>query len=538
MHTLRHALLVPVLALLHATSFAAQVAEVTTIVSASPSGGFAIGSSGASISADGRWVAFHSISTALAPGDGFGFDSDIFVKDRLTGDVDLVSVALAGVPANGESRDPSISANGRHVVFVSSAADLVVGDGNGVGDIFVRDRVKGTTVRVSRAVDGGDPNGASYTPRISAGGRFVVFTSDASNLVAGDSNDARDIFVHDRRKQTTELVSLTWTGAQTQGVGGANPVVSANGNVVVFESSASDLVQGLGAFPGSQIYLRDRLLGTTELISATASGEPADSWCRRPEMTPDGLNVVFESYAENLVPVPSNHVVGIFLFDRLAGALERVSKSIDGEPSSHSCYWPSLSYDARFVAFNTGADSLAGPSLNWLRDVYVHDRLTGVNERVSVDDDGVEGEANSEEAVLSADGRYVAFVSSADDLIPGGTNGDLHVFLHDRMSGGPQLAITNLVAGQSATLTIDAATPSGIVALGVSLQGQGSFGSVWGVLDLQLPVFAMLTLPIAADGSYQQSFAVPPTLKGSPFWVQGVDVAAGLATTVFGGVVE
>src|SRR6266550_2391417 len=154
-----------------------------------------------------------------------------------------VSVSTGGVQGNGRSFAPAISADGRFVAFSSAASSLVAGDTNGVDDVFVRDRQAGTTTRVSLAPGGAEANGGSYSPSISADGRYVAFLSDATNLVAGDTNSVRDVFVFDRQTGTTTRASVSSAGVQAD-VDSVTPVLSGNGRFVAFDSGADNLAFG------------------------------------------------------------------------------------------------------------------------------------------------------------------------------------------------------------------------------------------------------------------------------------------------------
>ena len=161
----------------------------------------------------------------------------------MPGNTTRVSVASDGTQSNNSSYNPSISANGRYVAFESEATNLVRGDTNNFRDIFVHDRQTGQTTRVSVASDGTQANGHSYDPSISADGRYVAFASLANNLVSGDTNDQQDIFVHDRQTGQTTRVSVASDGTQASGHS-FNPSISADGRYVAFVSSASNLVGG------------------------------------------------------------------------------------------------------------------------------------------------------------------------------------------------------------------------------------------------------------------------------------------------------
>ena len=241
------------------------------------------------LAADGRFVAFGSDATNLVTGDTNAV-SDAFVYDRVTGTTERVSVSSAGAEANGTSFAPAISADGRFVAFPSEATNLVPGDTNGVTDVFVRDRLTGTTERVSVSSAGAEANGTSFAPAISADGRFVAFPSEATNLVPGDTNGATDVFVRDRLTATTDRVSVDSAGAQANDRSDF-PAISADGSVVAFVSTATNLVPDdtnvCGSFmtPGScpDLFVRVRTMTTTPgppttgtTLPCTSSGCPVD----------------------------------------------------------------------------------------------------------------------------------------------------------------------------------------------------------------------------------------------------------------------
>lgn len=347
------------------------------LISAAPDGRAVDGDS-PDLSGDGRYVAFRSGSPDLIPGDGDNaFSSDVFVRDRQTGLVERVSMNVDG-SAGADAFTPTISADGRYVAYVSFASTLVTGDTNDTGDVFVFDRVTHTTKRVSVASDGTEGNdysGASdfaESPALSADGRFVAFESKASNLVAGDTNRGHDIFVHDQATGTTERVSVAHDGAQSNGWS-HDPSISADGRFVTYMSFASNLVPG--DTNTGDVFLYDRLAGTTERISETRSGEGGSDNSGEAEISANGRFVVYSSYASNLVRGDTNGVADIFVFDRATGVTERVSLRSDGTQLARGSFDPEISADGRYVTFENEASDYAGP-VNPDRQVFVYDRCT------------------------------------------------------------------------------------------------------------------------------------------------------------------
>lgn len=341
-----------------------------------------------------------------------------------------VSVGSDGTQGDGVSRDPAVSADGQVVAFQSAATGLVAGDTNGAKDVFVHDRGTGTTVRVSVASDGTQGEGLSEDPALSADGRYVAFRSLAKNLVAGDSNHKGDIFVHDRATGTTSLVSVAGDG--TQGNGHAlDPSISADGTVVAFTSAASTLVAG-DTNGVDDVFVRDLAAGTTVRVSVASDGTQANGASEDSELSADGSTVAFLSAASTLVAGDTNAVDDIFVHDRTAGTTGRVSVADDGSQANGTSNNPGLSADGTMVVFDTDATNLAAGDTNAKTDVYVHDRTAGTTARVSVATDGTEGTSGSDAAEISDDGHRIAFYSYAPNLVAGDTNGRGDIFVHDR----------------------------------------------------------------------------------------------------------
>ena len=346
----------------------------------------------------------------------------------VTSRVSVASDGRQAIPNGYLYAQPAISADGRFVAFASSASNLVAGDTNGVPDVFVRDRLAGVTRRVSVGASG-QANHFSADPAISADGRFVAFESGASNLVAGDTNGKSDVFVRDRLAGVTRRVSV--------GVGGqANytsniPAISADGRFVAFDSGASNLVAG-DTNGTDDVFVWDRLAGVTRRVSVGGSGQ-ANNGSYSPAVSADGRFVAFESFASNLVAGDTNGKADVFVRDRLAGVTRRVSVGAGGQANSDSGT-PTISADGRFVAFLSGASNLVPGDTNGTYDVFVRDRLAGVTRQMSV---GAGGQANDYSAfpAISANGRSVAYESYASNLVRGDTNGALDVFVRDPLLG-------------------------------------------------------------------------------------------------------
>jgi Tol biopolymer transport system component len=385
------------------------------------------------ISADGRFVVFESAASNLVAGDSNGAQ-DIFVHDRQTGTTERVSVDSSGTQGNNVSFDPSISADGRFVAFTSFASNLVSGDTNGTSDVFVHDRQTGTTERVSVDSSGTQGNGSCLVPSISADGRFVTFSSFASNLVSGDTNGTSDIFVHDRQTGTTERVSVDSSG--TEGNGPCyNPSISADDRFVAFSSDASNLVSG-DTNGTADVFVHDRQTGTTERVSVDSSGAQGNGNGYYSSISSDGRFVTFSSSASNLVSGDTNGKSDVFVHDRQTGTTERVSVDSSGTQGNGNGDYPSISANGRLVAFQSDASNLVSVDTNGTFDIFVHDRQTGTTVLVSVDSSGTQGNSFSITPSISADGRFVAFDSLASNLVSGDTNGTEDLFSH-----GPYLTL-------------------------------------------------------------------------------------------------
>ncbi|MFH1418717.1 MAG: Ig-like domain-containing protein [Planctomycetota bacterium] len=409
--------------------------------------------------ADGRFVTFYSLATNLVAGDTNGFN-DVFVRDLDAGVTVRVSVDSSGSEADGHSFDPRISADGRFVTFYSYATNLVAGDTNATYDVFVHDRdtddngvfdelggIK--TVRVSVDSSGLAGDGPSYRPRISAGGRFVTFYSYATNLVAGDTNGAIDVFVHDRDADgntvfdepggiSTVRVSVDSTGAEPNG-NSTYPNISADGRFVVFHSYATNLVAGdtNGAI---DVFVHDRDVDDngifdepggieTTRVSVDSGGAEGDAASSYGYISGDGGMVAFLSNATNLIAEDTNPFRDVFVHDRQTGETRCVSVSSTGEQGTGDTGSASISADGRFVGFRSAADSLVPDDTNGESDVFRHDLVTGRTVRTSVSFSGGQSNGGSMWTALTEDGRTIVFQSDATNLVPFDTNAASDIFV-------------------------------------------------------------------------------------------------------------
>jgi Tol biopolymer transport system component len=391
------------------------------------------GSWGIALSADGRYVAFGSEATNLVPGGTPPLTNEVFRRDRLTRTTSLVSATSSGVPGAASSYAPAISADGRFVAFQSDASNLVAGDTNDSPDIFVHDFRTGQTTRVSVDSNGAQANGGSLGPSISADGRFVAFWSSARNLVRGDSNGSGDVFVHDMCSGSTTRVDVGSLGNETNNASGDAPAISADGRYVAFDSHASNLVLG-DTNGAADIFVHDLRSGTTTRVSVDSSGVQAGGGGSYfPSISADGRFVAFQSYAYTLVPGDTNDATDVFVHDRRTGVTKRISVDSAGAEGNGSSVRPSISADGRYVAFISFASNLVPGDTNEVNDVFVHDLRTGVTTRASVGFSGVQanGDSFGSAPSISADGRRVAFGSGATNLVAGDTNGVSDTFVRD-----------------------------------------------------------------------------------------------------------
>lgn len=386
---------------------ASATGRVTEPVSVNSEGEEADGDSlGYAVSAHGRFVAFSSAAANLVSHDTNG-DWDVFVRDRLNDTTERVSVSTSGSQGGGESQVADISANGRYVLFDSTAPNLVTGDTNGERDVFVRDRFRGTTVRVSVSTGRGQGSRASYGGSISDDGRVVAFVSSAPELVGHDTNRCTDVFVRNRSTRRTVRVSVSSHGVQGDRES-FEPVVSGNGRWVAFTSYARNLTPGDGGGLRG-LYLRDRVGARTTAIAALDS----DSGYFAADLSTNGRHVV---YLENWYA--SAYYVNY------RDLTKRRAQQIAHSAGSMPMWSPEISGTGRYVVYGKGraGDHATGA---------LFDRRDGTTTPVTISTTGAVIRRATPPAI-SADGNWIVFASASSAVVPSDTNNASDVFIRHR----------------------------------------------------------------------------------------------------------
>lgn len=386
--------------------------------------------------------------------DYYGGTDTATVTVKVLQAVIRVSVDSSGNQATGSgyflTGSPVISDDGWYVAFRSAASDLVTGDTNGQEDVFLHDLYTGTTTLLSIGHDGFPANGGSRDLAMSADGRYVAFRSAATNLVTPDENGVIvDIFLRDTQSGTNTLISLDSSGGGSNGTS-YYPDISADGTKIVFYSAASDLVSGDGNGV-LDVFLHDTGSGTTTRISMGHDGSEADGNSIYPVISADGKFVAFESDATNLVTGDTNGKTDIFLYETATGITTRVSVDSSGNQGTNPSRKPTISADGQFVAFESSANNLVSGDTNVAYDIFVRDTVGDTTTRVSVASDGTQSTdyENSNSPAISDDGRYVTFYSNATNLVTGDSNMVSDIFRHDRQTGDTTLVSVDAAGTQA-----------------------------------------------------------------------------------------
>ncbi|WP_369172576.1 TolB family protein [Streptomyces sp. R28] len=347
--------------------------------------------------------------------------------------IERVTLSATGEQGNGHAYGPEFSADGRFAAFTADASNLVPGDTNGVSDAFVRDLRKGTVERVSVSSAGAQADQRSSVQAISADGRYVLFRSNARNLVHWDTPPADagadDIYLHDRRTGSTQRISVGFDGGSAYAAGAD---MSSNARYIAFNAKADRMEEGARDLFGA-VYVFDRSTGRTERIS---NPNRPDNPALFQDVSADGRYVLYTQ----LVPRSSSGIT--WVHDRRAGTEERVNVKSDGSPAQRYAMPATLSADGRTVAFQNWDEDLVpggGPDAS---DIYVRDLRTDVTRRV---DAGPDGESMPDRPVVSADGRYVGY--EAAPRLSDGTLGPTNVYLRDLRTGTTRLVSESATGG-------------------------------------------------------------------------------------------
>jgi Tol biopolymer transport system component len=413
------------------------------------------------MSADGRFVAFEGRDGNLVPNDN-NHDYDVFVRDLTTNAIVLISAHDATLPStspNGPSAISALSAsmNGR-IAFISEADNLVANDTNGFRDVFVRDMIICTNILVSVATNGVSGRGASTDPAISADGRYVAFDSSATNLVANDNNNAQDVFVRDLQAGKTALVSVSSDGKHPGSGASYSPIISANGRYILFHSTAYNLILGF-ASASEQLYWRDMQSGMTSMQSVRTNvvTYPTGVGPYIASMTPDGRYVAFASSSLFRVwDSQSTNLYG-YIYSSNTSGIKCVAISPDGRRGAYQStqlYAVDLVANTNWV-INAQASTSSHATLQFSGDgrflayvglvnntnqIYLYDFQAGTNFLVSTSFNSTDA-ANgpSDSPAISVDGRFVAYRSMATNILSGVTNGVPNIFLYDQLTGATTL---------------------------------------------------------------------------------------------------
>jgi hypothetical protein len=322
----------------------------------------------ATISADGSVVAFQSKATNL---DGRDVDDhwDVYVKNLVTGDLTLVSTATDGTKGNGDSDEPEISPDGTMVAFRTKSTNLTTADTDAIPDVYVKDLATGVTTLVSTDPSGVKGNAQSGRPSMSTDGSIIAFRSQATNLLAADRDSAFDIYVKTLASGTLALASSSATGANGNG-SSTTPMLSADGDVVAFRTTATNLVAG-DTDTTWDIDVKDLTTGAVTLASATATGTKSNGESVNPSLSADGTAVAFGTFATNLDVRDTDVYQDAYIKFLGSGALVLVSTAADGTKGNNQTFFPWASADGSYVAFRSAATNLVSQDHDTFGDVYV-----------------------------------------------------------------------------------------------------------------------------------------------------------------------
>ncbi len=397
------------------------------------------------VDSSGRFVTFVSYASNLVPGDT-NHATDVFVRDCVTGSTERVSVSSAGSQANSNSLSSSTSWDGRWIVFDSAATNLDPAATNGFLHVYLRDRSSATTTLLDIDAQGSQGDFGAHFPTISADGRWIAFSSGSTNLVPGDTNGLGDIFVRDVQLGITSLASVDSSGVQANAysmVSGISP----DGRHVVFESEATNLVTA-DTNGSADVFIHDLIGGLTVRASVDSSGAQGNNHSLLLGTTHGGVSdqphhlisfdgrfVAFTSLATNLVASDTNSRSDVFMFDRLTATTRRVSVASNGDQAVLGGTNSTLSANGRFVAFESESADFVSGDTNNTTDIYCHDTWLGYTTRISVASSGAQGQGWSSSPCIAYDGHRVAFTTQYSLGQP--INTPINAYVRDFMSIDP-----------------------------------------------------------------------------------------------------
>ena len=405
-----------------------------------------IGSTAGSISGDGRYIVFASEGTNLVSGDTNGA-GDVFLKDTNNGTTVRVSTASGGSQLNGVSAINSASTNGRYILFSSLATNAIAGDTNGVQDVFLKDTYTDVTIRVSTSSSGVQANATSRGISITDDGRYVLFESSATNLVSGDNNAAQDVFIKDLVTGITTRASTSGSGSEGDSYSNA-VTISGDGRYVGFTSTASNLVSG-DTNASEDAFIKDLYTGSTIRISTTSAGVEGNSGGLLSAISSDFRYAVITSSSGNFVSGDTNGISDVYVKDIITGSIVLASSSSAGVIGDGGSYAKAISADGRFVLMDSEATNLSYDVATGAGDSFVKDMITGEMRRISVDNNGNDIEPGSFSTAqnITADGRSAMFITETGI-----------VYMHDLSKVGVNEISGMVVSNQaSARVTIDLA---------------------------------------------------------------------------------
>ena len=382
-----------------------------------------------SISASGRYVVINSRATNMVPGVT-DHKAHMYVRDLETGKITLVDVSDSGAVGNGDSFGGTISADGRYVAYTSAATNLVPHDTTKYFDVFVRDLVAKKTYRISTAWNGQNGNSLSFRAEISGNGQYVAFTSLATNLLPGLTNHGSIVYVYDMATKKLAIASVNSSGAQANSDAQA-PTISDNGRYVGYSSRGTNLSPD--ATDGRwNVYVRDMARHVTILVSAGVSNVYSSAelpitaqGSLGSTLSPDGHSIAFGAWVQQ----PTGPLLGLFIHDMVTGKTQRVDVSTSGTPANGLTFFLcSISSGGRYVAFASQATNLVSGKTNGTWNIYIRDLKSGSTRLISAGVGGAVSNGESAYPAISADGSTVVFISAASNLVPGDAGGQMNVF--------------------------------------------------------------------------------------------------------------